>query len=615
MTGIHPDNQAPELRDYNVYTSDPVLRRAIERGDARWHDAELVRQGTEYGAEATLHLAEDANRFEPELHTHSPTGERIDQVRFHPAWHTMMSIARRNGIANLPFFDDRPSAWSAHAASLYMHSQIESGSTCPTTMTKACIPLMRLNAPLYAAPAPLLASLEHDPRDVPLTQKRSMTVGMGMTEKQGGSDLRTNTTRAVSAGEGAVGPEYLLTGHKWFFSAPMCDGHLVLAKTDERGATCFFVPRWRPDGRQEPRSHPASQGQGRQPLQQQQRGRVQGRLGVLVAGGGRGISTIIEMATYTRLDCALSSAGFIRQAFAQALHYTRHRYAFGKALVDQPVMTELLADIALESEAATLLAMDLASRFGSSSAVDTAWRRVMTPVAKFWNCKRAVVLTGEAMEVFGGNGYVETGPMGRLFREAPVNSIWEGSGNVMCLDVLRALSRNPGDAHLVLDHLREAATQAPVVLAQLSKLRDAIARLRGARARGPTVHAAVGAGHPSLLDASACQRRHFRRLHRQPLRPRLGSCHRGQLRHEQPSRAAARGVDLSEGHLVARRHGPVCENIVSECQDSASALRLRMRPLSAMSRRSRGISEPLLHTEAVCKRQDEVAERHGSRPS
>ena len=476
MTGIHPHNQAPELKDYNVYTSDPVLRRAVERGGAQWRDAELVRQGAEYGAEATLRAAEDANHFEPELHTHSRTGERIDQVQFHPSWHTMMEIARRNGIANLPFTDGRPGVWPAYGASLYLHSQIESGSTCPTTMTKACIPLVRLNPALYGVAAPLLGSLEHDARDIPLAQKRSITVGMGMTEKQGGSDVRTNTTHAVPYGNGPWGEEFLITGHKWFFSAPMCDGHLVLAKTDERGSTCFFVPRWRPDGSKNAihiqrlkdkvgnRSNSSSEVEFHEAW------------GVLVGEEGRGISTIIEMATYTRLDCALASAGFIRQAFTQALHYTRHRHAFGKALVNQPVMTELLADMALESEAATLLAMDLATHFGSTSALDTAWRRVMTPVAKFWNCKRAVGLAGEAMEVFGGNGYVETGPMGRLFREAPVNSIWEGSGNVMCLDVLRALSRNPDDAHLVLDHLQDVASQAPVVLVQVQQLRDAMAQ-------------------------------------------------------------------------------------------------------------------------------------------
>jgi len=474
MTGIHPHNQVPELADYNLYAGDPVLRRAVLRGGAGWRDEELLRQGAEYGAEATLRAAEDANRFEPQLHTHSPTGERIDQVRFHPAWHTMMAIARRNGIANLPFFEDRPGAWPAYGASLFMHSQIESGSTCPTTMTKACIPLMRLNAPLYEATRDRLASLEHDPRDLPLEQKRSMTVGMGMTERQGGSDVRSNTTRAQPWEDGAWGPEFLITGHKWFFSAPMCDGHLVLAKTAERGASCFFVPRWRPDGSKNAihiqrlkdkvgnRSNSSSEVEFHQAW------------GILVGEEGRGISTIIEMATYTRLDCALSSAGFIRQALVQALHYARQRHAFGKALAEQPLMTQLLADMALESEAATLLAMDLAARFGSADPLDAAWRRLVTPAAKFWNCKRAVGLTGEAMEVFGGNGYVETGPMGRLFREAPVNSIWEGSGNVMCLDVLRAVARHPDDAHRVLDHLQDVASQAPAVLAHVHWLRSAI---------------------------------------------------------------------------------------------------------------------------------------------
>jgi len=471
-TGIHPDNQAPELKDYNVYTSDRSLRGAVARGGAAWRDDELVRQGAEYGAEATLRAAEDANRHEPELHTHSRTGARIDQVKFHPAWHTMMTIARRNGIANLPFFDERPSAWVGYGASLYMHSQIESGSTCPTTMTKACIPVMRRNAALYAELRGKLASNEHDARDIPLEGKTSMTVGMGMTEKQGGSDVRTNTTRAVPAGSGPWGEEFLITGHKWFFSAPMCDGHLVLAKTDEHGSSCFFVPRWRPDGGKNAihiqrlkdkvgnRSNSSSEVE------------FKDAWGVLVGDEGRGIPTIIEMATVTRLDCALSSAGFMRQAFAQAAHYTRNRFAFGKALIHQPVMTELLADMALESEGAMLLAMELASRFGSDAPLDTAWRRLLTPAAKFWNCKRAVALTGEAMEVFGGNGYVEDGPMGRLFREAPVNSIWEGSGNVMCLDVLRAVSRNPGDVQLVLDHLQDIAPGEPRLLAQVEALRQ-----------------------------------------------------------------------------------------------------------------------------------------------
>jgi putative acyl-CoA dehydrogenase len=474
LIGIHPDNQVPRLSDYNVYTSDLPLRRAVARGAAEWRDEELARQGAEYGSAATLEASEDANRHEPELQALSPIGERIDFVKFHPAWHKMMAMARRNGIANLPYFDERPSAWTAYGASLYMHSQIESGSTCPTTMTKACIPVLRRNAGLYDAVASKLASNEHDERDLPLAQKRSMAVGMGMTEKQGGSDLRTNVTRAVPAGHGPWGEEFLITGHKWFFSAPMCDAHLVLAKTDERGSTCLYVPRWRPDGSKNPihiqrlkdkvgnRSNSSSEVE------------FHDAWGVAVGEEGRGIPTIIEMAANTRLDCALSSAGFMRQALIQALHYARNRFAFGKALADQPLMTELLADMALESEAATLLAMDLAGHFGSADPLDTAWRRVMTPAAKFWNCKRAVTIAAEAMEVFGGNGYVETSPMGRMFREAPVNSIWEGSGNVMCLDVLRATSRNPDDAHLVLDRLNEVASQAPRVAAQVQALRDAL---------------------------------------------------------------------------------------------------------------------------------------------
>ncbi|MDD0810950.1 acyl-CoA dehydrogenase family protein [Curvibacter sp. RS43] len=471
MIGRHPDNQVPELKDYNLFSSDPVLQRAVARGQADWRRPELLRQGAEYGSEATLRAAEDANLYPPELHTHSATGQRIDVVKFHPAWHTMMAMARRNGNANLPYCDTRASAWSAYGASMYMHSQIESGSGCPTTMTKACIPVVALNPALYAELAPQLLSLEHDPRDLPLAQKTSITIGMGMTEKQGGSDVRSNTTRAVPHGSGPWGDEYLLTGHKWFFSAPMCDGHLVLAKTDEHGSSCFFVPRWRPDGSKNPihiqrlkdkvgnRSNASSEVEFKEAL------------GVRVGAEGRGIRTLIEMANYTRLDCALSSAGYLRQGLVQALHYTRNRFAFGRYLAEQAAMQTLLADMALESEAATVLAMDLAARFGSSDPADLAWRRLLTPAAKFWNCKRAVGFCGEAMEVFGGNGYVESGPMGRLFREAPVNSIWEGSGNVMCLDVLRAVAHAPDEAHGVLDQLQAVASQAPELLSQVQRLR------------------------------------------------------------------------------------------------------------------------------------------------
>lgn len=471
------DNQVPELVAYNLYSNDPVLRAAVLRAGAGWRDAELLRQGAEYGSEASLRMAEDAEQYTPELHTHSPAGERIDFVKFHPAWHEAMRIARHNGMTNLPFVhQSQPGVWAAYGATLYMHAQIESGSTCPSTMTKASIPVLQRNKALFEALWPKLLDTRHDPRDIPIEHKHSMTLGMGMTEKQGGSDVRTNTTAAVPVGQGPWGEEFEITGHKWFFSAPMCDAHLVLAKTAERGTSCFYVPRWRPDGSKNAihiqrlkdkvgnRSNSSSEVE------------FDKAWGVLLGEEGRGIPTIIEMATFTRLDNALSSAGFIRRAFAEALHYARHRVAFGKPLVQQPLMAELLADMALESQAATLLALDLAARFDSQSAIDVAWRRMLTPVAKFWNCKRAVAITAEAMEVFGGNGYVETGPMGRLFREAPVNSIWEGSGNVMCLDVLRAVSRNPDDLFLLLGYLQEHAADEPILQAQLQQLRAVFAR-------------------------------------------------------------------------------------------------------------------------------------------
>lgn len=469
-----PDNQVPPLEDYNLYAADPVLQQAVERAGAGWHGQALMRQGAEYGAAATLQAAEDANHHPPELHTHSRTGERIDQVRFHPAWHSLMAMARRNGIANLPFFDDRPSAWAARAASHFLHCQTESGSSCPTTMTHACIPVLRRNAALYAALEPLLASTGHDPADRPLPGKRSITVGMGMTERQGGSDLRSNLTQARPAGQGAWGDEVRITGHKWFFSAPMSDGHLVLARSGEAGLGCFFVPRWQPDGSRN-RVHI-------QRLKDKVGNRSNSSAevvfdeawGVRVGEEGRGIPILIDMASLTRLDCALSSAGFIRQALVQALHHARHRSAFGRRLVEQPLMATLLADLAVESEAATLLAMDLAARHPSTDPLDRAWCRLLVPAAKFWICKRAVTLSAEAMEVLGGNGYVEGGPLARLYREAPVNSIWEGSGNVMCLDVLRALQRHPADGAAVLDHLARAVADAPAAAATCRALRQAL---------------------------------------------------------------------------------------------------------------------------------------------
>ncbi|MGN6702028.1 MAG: acyl-CoA dehydrogenase family protein [Burkholderiaceae bacterium] len=476
-------NQTPALENDNLYASDPALQRAVRRGGAGWRESELMRQGGLLGAAETRRLAEDANRFPPMLHTHSRTGERIDEVRFHPAWHAMMALAREAGIANLPFTDARPSSssscWTAMAAAQYLHGQVEAGSLCPTVMTQAAIPVLQKEPALFARLAPKLLSMRHDPRDAPIEDKESIAIGMGMTEKQGGSDVRTNATRAEPLSAPGRGEAYAIVGHKWFFSAPMCDAHLVLARTDdglEGELSCFFLPRWQPDGtRNAVRIQRLKDKVGNRSNASAEV-EFQDAWALMVGEPGRGIPTILEMAAISRLNCAIASAGLMRQALVQALHHARYRVAFGRPLIEQPLMARVLADLALESEAAMLLAMELAAGMGNADPLAAALRRIVTPAAKFWLCRRAVDVTAEAMEVLGGNGYVEENPMGRLFREAPVNAIWEGSGNVICLDVLRAIGRHPDDWTHLLDRMAETAAGEGRLLAAIGWLRDAAQR-------------------------------------------------------------------------------------------------------------------------------------------
>lgn len=436
-------NQVPDLQDYNIFGTDPILQAGIAHHGATAYQDKLTRLGHELGSAETLELGALANLHPPSLATHDKRGYRIDQVEFHPSWHRLMDGIWHEGLHNLPWARPQEGAHVARAAAYYMQGQVEAGSLCPTTMTFACIPVLQQESELFADLRDKLYSTRYDPRDIPLAGKHSIVVGMGMTEKQGGSDVRSNTTRAVAIGESGRGQAYALTGHKWFFSAPMCDAHLVLARS-EAGLSCFFVPRWKPDGSKNPiliqrlkdklgnRSNSSSEVEFQQAY------------GVMVGEEGRGIPTIIEMANHTRLDCVIGSAALMRQALVQGLHHARHRQAFGKTLIDQALMRNVLCDLALESEAATLLMLRLAQSVAQQTqALERAWRRILTPASKFWVCKRALEFSGEAMEVWGGNGYVETGPMARLYREAPVNSIWEGSGNVMCLDVLRAIQREP----------------------------------------------------------------------------------------------------------------------------------------------------------------------------
>jgi putative acyl-CoA dehydrogenase len=468
-TTHHVSNQFDELTEYNLHATDQPLRDALEQARTQTFATHLDDYGRRLGQAHTFELADLANRHTPELQAFDARGRRIDQVHFHPSWHELMALHRAHGLVSMPFASQAPGRWSAWAASLFMATQVEAGTMCPIAMTQAAIPLITRDPELAALTRDRLLSPEHDARDLPMAHKRSIWVGMGMTEKQGGSDVRANDTAATPLAGSER--EFTLRGHKWFFSAPMCDAHLVVGKTPDGAPTCFFVPRWQPDGRKNPievqrlkvkvgnRSNSSSEVE------------FKDAYGIRLGEPGRGIPTIIEMATYTRLNCVIGSAALVRQGLVQALAYTRQRKAFGKRLIEQPLMRSVLADLALENEANVVLMMRLAQAYEHDhDPMEQAWKRVMTSAAKFWVCKRAVELTGETMEVFGGNGYVDEGIMARLFREAPVNSIWEGSGNVMCLDVMRAIGKDPVSALALLGSLTEAASAHPLVTVALQSL-------------------------------------------------------------------------------------------------------------------------------------------------
>jgi putative acyl-CoA dehydrogenase len=431
-------NQPPPLEPYNLFNSDTVLCEGVRRERAAWAEDGLHTLGATLGKPETVQLGFEANKYTPVLRTLDRYGHRLDEVEFHPSWHELMAIALRAGLHSSPWAAPKPGAHVARAAGTYMLNQVESGVYCPIAMTYGSVPTLR-HAPKIAAEwLPRIFARDYDPRFRPAKEKTSALLGMGMTENQGGSDLRTNTTRAESVSDGS----YRLYGHKWFMSAPMCDAFLVLAQSP-KGLSCLLMPRWTPDGERNAiriirlkdklgnRSNASTEVE------------FDGAYAQLIGEEGRGIPTIIEMAGHTRLDCAIGSSALMRQAVAQAVHHARYRTAFQKKLIDQPLMQNVLADLALESEAATALTLRLARAYDESDEAANVFRRVVTPAAKFWICKRALFVTGEAVEVLGGSGYIEECIMPRLYREAPVNSIWEGSGNVMGLDVLRAIGRTP----------------------------------------------------------------------------------------------------------------------------------------------------------------------------
>lgn len=465
-------NQVDELTDYSLLDTDAALREGLDRAGAQAFVPGLSDYARQLGRAETFALAERVNRLTPELARFDARGRRVDRVDTDPGWHTLLAMYRSADLIAMPFRDAQVGRWSAWAAGFYLHGQVEAGSLCPVTMTQASLPVLRREPALWESLQAGLLSREHDPRDLPIPDKRGLLIGMGMTEKQGGSDVRANTTQAVPVGAGGRGAEYRLTGHKWFFSAPMSDAHLVVAKTPDGAPGCFFVPRWRPDGTLNAvhiqrlkdkvgnRSNTSSEVE------------FQGAYGLLVGEEGRGIPTIIEMAGHTRLNCVVGSAAMQRQALVQALHYARHRRAFGRRLVEHPLMRAVLVDLALESEASLQLSLRLAQAFErQDDPAERVWMRLMTPAAKFWVCKRTVELTGEAMEVLGGNGYINDGILARLYREAPVNSIWEGSGNVMCLDVLRAVAREPEAFAGLLEDMAGRSHDDPPVRHEIDHLR------------------------------------------------------------------------------------------------------------------------------------------------
>jgi putative acyl-CoA dehydrogenase len=452
-------NQPPPLEGHNTFESNTPLVEAVEREGASWATDRLVALGVEGGNRDVRELGRLANENPPVLRSHDRYGHRIDEVEFHPSWHELMRRSVEHGIHALPWREPGPGAHVARGALMLTMAGVEAGSGCPISMTYAAVPALRKTPEIAAEWEPRLTSLEYDPRMIPADQKRGAIFGMAMTERQGGSDVRANSTEAEPLNGGGAGAEYLLRGHKWFCSAPMSDGFLVLAQAPG-GLSCFLLPRFTPDGERNAfhinrlkdklgnRSNASSEVE------------FHGAWARMVGDEGRGVPTIIEMVNHTRLDCVLGSTGLMRAAVEQATWHTAHRSAFGKVLSDQPLMLNVLADLCIDSEAATITAMRLARAYDEAAAGDATaqmFKRLGTAVSKYWICKSAVWQVGEALECFGGNGYVEESGMPRLYREAPLNSIWEGSGNVNALDVLRALARTPEALEAFLDEVGAAA--------------------------------------------------------------------------------------------------------------------------------------------------------------
>ncbi|MFJ7153913.1 acyl-CoA dehydrogenase family protein [Streptomyces sp. NPDC101118] len=473
-------NQVPPHHGYDA-AADPALVEALHREGAGWAAGEVHELGVLAGSQEAAEWGRLANENTPVLRTHDRYGHRVDEVEFHPYWHELMDVAVGHGLHAAPWQEAGPGAHVARAAKFYVWGQAEAGHSCPVSMTYAAVPALRTTPELASWLEPLLASRTYDfgLRD-PRT-KRGLIAGMSMTEKQGGSDVRANTTTAVPAGDGT----YRLTGHKWFTSAPMSDVFLTLAQAPG-GLSCFLLPRVLPDGTlnalrlQRLKDKLGNKSNASAEIEYEQ------AYGLLVGEEGRGVATIIEMVNMTRLDCALGGASGMRLGLVRAVHHATHRRAFGRALVDQPLMRNVLADLALESEAATTVALRLAGATDRAVAGDEGealFRRLGLAVTKYWICKRAPMHAAEALECFGGNGYIEDSGMPRLYREAPLSSIWEGSGNVAALDTLRAMGRSPESVEAFFGEVELAAGADRHLDTAVAELRKELADPAGAEYR------------------------------------------------------------------------------------------------------------------------------------
>ena len=448
-------NQPPPLDPINLFTSDRALQDGVEREGGGWGSQQLTRYGELAGGEL-MALGFAANEHPPVLRAFDRLGHRIDTVDFYPAYHRIMTLGKEHGIHSLPWSNPGLGIHVVRAALHYLHSQAEAGTGCPLTMTFAAIPALRRQSDVAAWWERRILSNSYDPRDLPAEQKTGLTIGMGMTEKQGGSDVRANTTRALPLGAGGPGQPYELVGHKWFMSAPMSDAFLVLAQTD-KGLSCFLMPRWRPDGTRNAIHIQRLKAKLGDHANASSEVEFCGAYALMIGEESRGVPTILEMVMQTRVDCMIGSSAIMRQAIAQALHHAAHREAFGRHLSEQPLMQNVLADLAIESEAHSALMLRVCRAYDDSSCEqETLFARLATCIGKYWVCKRTPVVVNEAQECLGGAGYVEEHILPRLYRQAPLNSIWEGAGNIQCLDMLRAMAREPRTLEAVLLEIKQA---------------------------------------------------------------------------------------------------------------------------------------------------------------